>query len=366
MHVIIKDLINNFWVIFIYLLFSIISCTNPNHSNQVIAPNNISSEKQFTLENSYSNQLFSLGHLFEFPVKINATDLLIDSLVLYVNGNLTGTYFDSLIFWSSDHGIMGENNLRIVLFYNDSLKSQRSLKVFLKSDVEPKKYNYRVINKYPHNTKAYTQGLLFYKGYLYESTGKQNESSVRKVEIKSGKVVKKIDMDPTLFGEGIALVKNQLFQITYTSQQGFVYDLNTFSLIRRFGYPVAEGWGLTYDGTHLLMSDGSAYIYFVDPDYFSQTKKIEVYNHKGKVNYLNELEFVNEKLYANIYGNTIIVEIDPQTGKVIGEIDCSDLVPDGFKGNTDKVLNGIAWNSHTNHFYITGKYWPVLYEIEIF
>ena len=159
---------------------------------------------------------------------------------------------------------------------------------------------------------------------------------------------------------------DKLYQLTYRARVGFIYDKVTLELIRQFDLQVNEGWGLTDDGKNLIMSDGSSNLYLLDPEYLTQLDEIEVFDYKGMVPNLNELEYVDGRVFANIYGQTRIVDIDLQTGRVMGELDLKDLRPDGIEDDMDHVLNGIAYNPSTGHFYVTGKYWPVLYEIKIF
>jgi len=205
----------------------------------------------------------------------------------------------------------------------------------------------------------------FHNGYLYESTGGYDgSSSLRIVDILSGKPEKIISMkDPDIFAEGITPYHDLIFQVTYKSKIGFVYQLNDLEMIRSFDYQISEGWGLTSDTKNLIMSDGSQYLYIFEPEFFTQTDQMEVFDNKGMVKSLNEMEYVNGKILANIYGETYIVVIDMATGRVTGRLDLDNLMPDGFRGDMAKVLNGIAYNPENEHLYITGKHWPVLYEI---
>ena len=269
------------------------------------------------------------------------------------------------IYWSTEKASVGQNIIKAIIYYDDSLTENHSVPVTLLSDIIPRSLKYRLINTYPHDEAAFTQGLIYYDGYLIESTGQKRKSSLRKVKIATGEIIQIVNLKPEYFGEGIALIKNKIYQLTWKSQTGFVYDLNTLSLLNTFNYPNYEGWGLTSVDDELIMSDGTSYIYFYEPEYFTQLRQIDVLDNKGKIAELNELEYVNGKILANILGETFIAVIDPSTGKVTGEIELKDLVPKGLEGNMNSVLNGIAYNKETNHLYVTGKYWPLLYEIEI-
>jgi glutamine cyclotransferase len=268
-------------------------------------------------------------------------------------------------YWHSGKNKVGQTTLKIQVYYNDSLVESHAASLVILSDVVPQKYTYRVISQYPHDADAYTQGLIYDNGKFYESTGLNDKSSVRIVNIKTGKPEKFMPLAKDFFGEGIALFKDQLYQVTYKSQVGFVYDKNSLEQIRSFDYQIREGWGLTTDGQLLVMSDGSSQLYFIEPEFFTQVDKIDVFDDKGMIPSLNELEFINGKILANVYGESYIVVIDPASGKVLGKLDLEALMPKGSAGDLDQVLNGIAYNSQTGHLYVTGKHWSVLYEISL-
>ncbi|MFO7655727.1 MAG: glutaminyl-peptide cyclotransferase [Bacteroidales bacterium] len=291
----------------------------------------------------------------------------VDSVILTAGKNFTVSYtgYSETMSWKTDNAPVGQNILKISLFYNDSLKENHSVAVTLLSDIVPKIYTYRVVNTYPHDVNAYTQGLIYDNGTLLESTGQNGKSSLRRVNIQTGEVLQLVPLDAKFFGEGIALVDDKVYQITWKSQTGFVYSKDKFEMIRTFNFPYDEGWGLTSWGRNIYMSDGSSFIYIIEPEYFTQLRQFDVLNHKGRIMQINELEYVNGKILANVLGETYIIVIDPQTGKVTGEIELVKLVPKGLEGDMNRVLNGIAYNPLTRRIYVTGKLWPVLYEIEI-
>jgi glutamine cyclotransferase len=268
-------------------------------------------------------------------------------------------------YWHSGINKVGQVTLKIQVYFNDSLSESHAASLVILSDVVPHKYSYRVISQYPHDADAYTQGLIYENGRLIESTGLEEKSSVRIVNISTGKPDKLMPLAKEFFGEGIALYKDQIYQVTYKSQVGFIYDKNTLEQIRSFDYQIKEGWGLTTDGQYLVMSDGSSQLYFIDPEFFTQVNKIDVFDDKGMIPSLNELEYIRGKILANVYGESYIVLIDPVSGKVLGKLDLQALMPKGSIGDFNQVLNGIAYNSKTGHLYVTGKHWPVLYEIEL-
>jgi len=218
----------------------------------------------------------------------------------------------------------------------------------------------------PHDRNSYTQGLLWNDGYLYESAGQYRESSLRRVEPKTGKITARMDLPPLFFAEGLALVDDSLYQLTWREQVCFVYDKKTFELKGRFPYS-GEGWGLTYDGKSLIMSNGTNVLYFIDPKTFRPLRRIEVTDISKQrpepVRYLNELEWIRGEIWANVWTTTKIVRINPRTGNVIGWIEMAPYVPEENSGDTqDRVLNGIAFDPETNHVYITGKYWDVMHQ----
>jgi glutamine cyclotransferase len=228
----------------------------------------------------------------------------------------------------------------------------------------PIAYTYQVVNSYPHDPRAFTQGLLFLNGTLYESTGMNGESSLRNVEFQTGKVLKQVPLSIEFFGEGLALVSNRLFQLTWQNQVGFVYDLETFQKLKEFSYE-GEGWGLTSDGQLLIMSDGTDRLRLIDPDTFEVKKTLNVQAQGKPIYRLNELEYVKGEVFANVWGADFVVRINPSTGNVVGVIDFSNLLPVTERRFDTDVLNGIAYDPAGDHLYVTGKRWPKLYEVRL-
>jgi len=228
-------------------------------------------------------------------------------------------------------------------------------------------YTYKVVHVYPHDPNAFTQGLFYLNGFLYESTGLLGRSSVRKVVLQTGDVVRKMDLSPEYFGEGITYWGKRLIGVTWKSHVGFVFDLNTFVVDRRFSY-AGEGWGLTTDGRSLYMSDGTSRIRVVDPTGFRELRTLQVRERDSTVWMLNELEWVRGELWANVYETDLIARIDPTTGHVAGWIDLGNLLTAAERQDVTTrggVANGIAFDSVRNRVYVTGKLWPRLFEIDV-
>lgn len=226
-------------------------------------------------------------------------------------------------------------------------------------------YDFKVVRSYPHDTQAFTEGLLYRDGFLYESTGLNGKSSIRKVNLETGKVLQSKDIPPQYFGEGLTAWGDTLVGLTWQTQTGFVFDLKTFELRNQFAYP-GEGWGLTQNGKELIMSDGTATLRFLDPKTFLEVRRVKVTADGIAVNQLNELEVVDGEIFANIWHTNTIARIDPNTGKITGWIDFARLYPDAGKGPTgENVMNGIAWDADKNRLFVTGKLWPKIYEVKL-
>ena len=225
-------------------------------------------------------------------------------------------------------------------------------------------YTYRVIERYPHDPQAWTQGLVYHGGFLYEGTGLRGRSSLRVVELETGEVLQLEPLPDAYFGEGVAILGERVYQLTWQSNVGFIYELATLEQVGQFSYPT-EGWGLTHDGTHLIMSDGTATLRFLDPADLGEVRQVAVRDGAGPVVHLNELEYVRGEVWANVWTTDYIVRIDPQDGAVVGWIDLSGLLsPEDLAGPVD-VLNGIAYDANRDRVFVTGKLWPWLFEIEV-
>ncbi len=232
------------------------------------------------------------------------------------------------------------------------------------SRIRPPVYGFQVIQAFPHDPDAFTQGLLFHEGYLYESTGLYGKSSLRKIHLETGRVVQNIPLAEQYFGEGLTRWKDTLVQLTWQSRVGFMYDLPTLSLMKKMPYPF-EGWGLTEDGQSLIASDGSSQLYFLDPVLLKERKRIVVRDQGLPVARLNELEFINGEIFANIFLTDRIARIAPDTGEVTGWIDLTGLLPVSDRRPSTDVLNGIAYDSQKHRLLVTGKNWPKLFHLRL-
>ncbi|PCH50667.1 MAG: glutamine cyclotransferase [Flavobacteriaceae bacterium] len=264
---------------------------------------------------------------------------------------------------------LGKHTITAVVFYEN--KTQKVIHpIYFMADSAPNVYTYNIINTFPHDKGAYTQGLEFYNGFLYEGTGRKGASSIRKVELKTGKVLQQQDIDEQYFGEGITIFNQKLIQLTWQSGIGFVYNLETFKKEKEFKYTKSrEGWGLTNDGEKIIKSDGTERIWFLNPKTLLEENYIEAYTNKQKVEKLNELEYINGEIYANIWQKNSILIVNPTSGKVEGVADLSGLKDEILKeqtlDNNDEVLNGIAFDKENNRIFVTGKHWSKLFEIEL-
>lgn len=232
------------------------------------------------------------------------------------------------------------------------------------SSTQPQRYAYRMVKAFPHDAAAFTQGLVYRDGVFYEGTGLWGQSTIRKVEPETGKVLQSQAIAPEHFGEGIAVWNDQLIQLTWRSNVGFVYDRETFSLLHEFAYPT-EGWGITHDGSRLIVSDGTSTLYFWDPVTLKETGRVQVKDGDQPVARLNELEYVDGEVFANVWQTDLIARIDPASGRVLGWIDLKGLLSQADRVGTEDVLNGIAYDPQTHRLFVTGKLWPKVFQIEL-
>lgn len=317
----------------------------------------------------YNNTSIQRGK--ELPVEISIADpSAIKHLKVFTRDSV---YFDGSIDKKELHFIvpttnwrLGTKQISIEAETNEGKVRKDNRLIRVLSDIYPKELEATVVESFPHDKSSYTQGLEFYNGVLYEGTGGMGktggESRIAEVDYKTGEILRRKILDPTYFGEGITVFDGKIYQLTWQQNKCFVYDLETFTLADEYTYP-GEGWGLTNNGEHLIMSDGTERLYFRDPNTFGLLRTIEVYSNSGPIKMLNELEYINGKIFANIYQTTNIAVIDPYSGAVEAIIDLSLIALEYRQGG--EVLNGIAYDAQTDRLFVTGKNWPYLLHIEI-
>ena len=362
--------------LYIYILFlcvALASCngTNDNNTannnsvNQSVNNNTQAPKSHFTLSVDPDNKggFGVCGDVYQLKVLCDTT-ITPDSVRFLVDGKQVSAFSAATDFSLDTKNLrVGGVRLSAEVVYNGKTEYlSGSLK--LRSDITPKHLSYKVVNRFPHDRGAYTQGLLFDEGVMYESTGLNRKSSLRKVKFETGDILQSIALNDTYFGEGLAIDDNRLMQITWKNHKGFVYDKNTFETLHEFDIST-EGWGLVLYNDTLILTDGTENLYFIDKNSFSTTKITQVYDHQGPVKMLNELEIVDGKLFANIYQTDLVAIIDITTGKVLNYIDFKGLLPaDQYRDDTD-VLNGIAYDPKSRRLFVTGKNWPTLFQVEI-
>lgn len=287
-------------------------------------------------------------------------NIIVDSFVVKQNNKvLFHSKSDSIFYFNR----VGVKNLSILSYFNDTFEIQQS-KVTVLANEAPKMLSFKLVNKFPKNKANFTQGLEFYNGELYESTGQKGDSRLEKIDLNTGKSKQSVSISSNFFGEGITFFNHQIFQITWKSNLCFLRDAKTFQEIGTYSYPT-EGWGLTHNDTSLIMSDGSHQLYFINPEGFQETDKLEVYNSKSRLPMLNELEFVDDNIWANIYQYNYLAKINAKTGAVEALLDLTSLYNYIDNKSSIDVLNGIAYHPTKKTFFVTGKLWPYYFEIDI-
>jgi glutamine cyclotransferase len=330
-----------------FIFLAIFSCKS-EHKFIINAPQKIQTNKELTISVSEKN---------------NKT---IDSVQFLLDDKKVKSSQNSATLKINDFKL-GKHTITAIVFY-EAKTAKASETIYFLADSAPEIYTYKIINTHPHDKGAYTQGLEYLNGFLYEGTGRKGSSSIRKVDLKTGKVLQQKDLDEQYFGEGITIFNNKLYQLTWQGGIGFVYDLNTFEQEKTFIYTKSrEGWGLTHNGEKLIKTDGTEFIWFLNPETLVEEDYIEVYTNERKVEKLNELEFVNGLIYANIWQQNTILMVNPVSGKVEGVANLSSLKSIIKKeqklDDADEVLNGIAFDKENNRLFVTGKHWSKLYEI---
>lgn len=360
---------NNILIVLFFWLFTSFYCSGPSSTDKDTGthePQRKPEIRNLSIDKPQSDDSFIIGEEVKIQLKLDNKSIIPDSVQLVARNQPVETLHNGIFetTWKANLDRVGRASFRAIAFYGDTVTETRSVNLTLLSDLNPGNVRYTIVNEYKHDPEAFTQGLVYDNGYFFESTGHYGKSTVRKVEVETGNVIQVHQLGKDFFGEGLAIFNSKLFQLTWKEQVGFIFDKESFTMLQKIYYDIKEGWGLTFDGKKFIMSDGTARLYFIDPKYFTESGQIEVYDNKGMVTHLNELEYINGKVYANIWGKEIIAIIDPNTGKVTHYLDFSKHIPENSNNDGDKVMNGIAYNSENGHLYVTGKHWPVLYEID--
>jgi len=345
---------------FILLASFIVSCNKTEEDNFSINEEKL--KVQYTINDAVSLEVLRLN------------EQKIDSVVFHINDKIVGASrgVNGFLFPLKNQKL-GYQNIKATTYFDGKTEID-STRIEIISDIVPKMLTYTIVNTYPHDNHAYTEGLEFYRDTLYEGTGngagnktgKKGISSMRKVDYKTGKIIKSVEYPEVIFGEGISILNEKIYQLTYKQNECYVYDVNTFKKIKTLPYyKPMEGWGMTNDGTNLYYNDSSEKIHIVNPENFQQIDYINVYSGANKIPNINELEWVDGKIYSNIYQKNFIIIINPKNGSVEAMLDLSDLEKKRTPLDDVDVLNGIAYNKKSKTFFVTGKNWDKMFEIKI-
>ena len=345
-------------ILFVWTVF--MNCAQSNsHSRRPVTTFQLDPQKKS----------YKLGTDINVNLQTKLKDGSIDQIEISVDGKHITTskiLTNSFIYKTTDFGV-GKHIIKVSATKSDGLSGDNYEEIFVTSDIKPTQYTYQVVAVYPHDATRFTQGLEFHDNVLYEGTGQEKSSFIFQTDLKTGKKIKEYKLEDQYFGEGITILNNKIYELTYKHQIGFIYDLNTFKLLNTWKYRFLEGWGLANDGHSLIMSDGTENVYFINPDTFREERKIQVCNEYNIVKNINELEYIKGEIWANIWTTDNLVIIDPKTGKITGEVNLKGLSGTILQSQRESldVLNGIAWNPVTDKIYVTGKWWPKLFEIKL-
>jgi glutamine cyclotransferase len=341
--------------LFAFIVLSVISNSCKDDENAL--------KNLFSIENATLKPILKLEESVDLVLQ-NKENKNIDSVIYYINDIKVGAVKgnEKLPFALKNQKLGNQTIKALVYFEGKSIDISSGFSIY--ASTEPKILNYKIIKTYPHDINAYTQGFEFYNGVLLEGTGQYSESTLRKTDYKTGKVTEQIKLEDKYFGEGITVLKDKLYQLTWKEKKGFVYDAISFKLEKTFSFET-EGWGITNDGEKLYMSDGTEKIYIINPETFKVEDFINVYTNGAKIESINEMEWINGRIWANIYQKDAIAVINPKTGAVENVINCADLKTKVTQHPELDAFNGIAYNSSTKTYFVTGKNWDKTFEIVI-
>lgn len=328
----------------------------------------------FSIDTSKLKQVYQLNESLDLVLK-NQKDKKIDSVIYYINDkNIGSIKGNSKLKVNLENQKLGYQNVKALVYFEDTNVNTEA-NFTISSSITPKALKFKILNTYPHDMKAYTQGFEFYRDTLYEGTGNgegkgsgaRGISSLRKIDYKTGKVYKSVNLGEKYFGEGITVLNNKVYQLTWLSHEGYIYNADTFEKIKTFKYfdEELQGWGLTNDGEKIYLSDGSEKIYILDSETLQKLDFINVYTKTAKIESLNELEWIDGKIWANVYGKDALAVINPKNGSVEGILDLKELKSKVTNHPDVDVLNGIAYNPKTKTIFVTGKNWDKTFEIVV-
>lgn len=316
-------------------------------------------KSSFTIKTDAKNNTVALGETLKLSIE-NPKNKTISNISYKIDATPIEEIFNVTDL------TLGVHTITATVTYGETTE-ETSTNVTILNNVAPKIYSYKILNEYPHDITSYTQGLEFHDGFLYESTGQYGKSKLRKVDYKTGAILKNINLGNQYFGEGLTIMNNNIYQLTWKENIGFIYDIDTFEKTGSFNYGKSkEGWGLCNDGKVIYKTDGTNKIWKLNPTTLAEDDYIQIYTNTGKIDSLNELEYIDGKIYANIYQRNGVLIINPANGAVEGVIDFSPLQKLVKQHPTLDVLNGIAYNPETKTIFVTGKDWDKLFEVEVF
>ena len=318
----------------------------------------------FTIDNSTFKPFYTTKDVLKVGV-LNPNSKTIDSIIYFINDvKISTNKGNAGLDFPFNNQKLGYQNIKALVYFGGD-SSEATARVELVSDVQPKLLKYTIVNTFPHDVKSFTEGLEFYKDTLYESTGLKGSSYIRKYDYKTGKIYKQIDLDSAFFGEGITILNNKIYQLTYKEKTGFIYNVKTFKLEKKFTYDKEiEGWGMTNDGKNIFHTDGTEKVWTLNPSTQKLETNINVYSGTSKIKSINELEYINGKIYTNVWLKDAIAVFNPTNGAVEGVLDLSKLRKE-LKSPTAEALNGIAYNPKTKTIFVTGKNWDKMFEIKV-
>lgn len=320
-------------------------------------------ENIFSINQASMKEQYAQNEILNLEI-LNPKNEIIDSVSFSINGKNIGNVKGTTKFdYNFKDNTLGYKNIKATIFYDSTIEID-STKIELVSAIVPQVLTYKILNTFNHDKETFTEGLEFYNDTLYESAGQYGKSKLLKTDFKTGKIIKSIELDAKYFGEGITILKDKIYMLTYKEGVGFVYDAKTWNLEKTFDFDKLEGWGMTNDGTNIYFNDSSEKIWTLDPKTLKTTSNINVYSTNSKITQINEMEWIDGLIYSNIFTKDFIVVINPKDGTVVGALDLKDLRKLA-KVTPDDVLNGIAYNPKTNTIFITGKNWDKIFEIKI-